>query len=181
VAVRPRCRREDAELSPPGTQRAVPVSRRMLVPLRSHVDSFDCAVALAVGTGRGHVRRGRLLGRTGRMRLVQERRGGRVVTRMRTTDCLAPGATPSTPKAVAARFRRAKYLRRYGRISFPLEARVDAAVMVTRARVVSWEVDDRCGRSATIRVTSGRLAVLDLGRDRRVVLGPGDRYTATAP
>jgi hypothetical protein len=182
VVVRPRCARGDAELSPPGTNRAVPVSRRVLVPVGTRVDSLDCAVSLTVATGRGRARSGRLGGGTGTMRISQRQRGrGRIVTRMRTADCLRPEARPARRTAVAARFRRAKYRRRYGRIAFPLVARVDAAVMTTRRGVASWEVDDRCGRSATIRVSSGRLAVLDLGSDRRVVLGPGDRYTATVP
>ena len=46
---------------------------------------------------------------------------------------------------------------------------------------VTWEVDDRCGAGATVRVTSGRLAVVATGSDRRIVLGPGDRFRAPAP
>jgi hypothetical protein len=87
----------------------------------------------------------------------------------------------SGPRAVAARFARLRYRRRYGRIAFPAEVVVDAAVMTKRSGVATWSVDDRCGRSAEIHVTSGRLQVLDLGRDRTVTIGPGSSYRAIAP
>jgi hypothetical protein len=82
-------------------------------------------------------------------------------------------------RARVARFPRRRYRRRYGRIAFPVTVRTDDVTMRTRASggAVTWEVDDRCGRGATVRVRSGRLAVVDLASDRRVVLGPGDRFT----
>jgi hypothetical protein len=117
------------------------------------------------------------------LRVTQRRRAGRApVTRLRAADCAQPGAAAAgVPRAVAARYARPSYRRRYGRIAFPAEVVVDAAVMTTRSGVATWSVKDRCGRAATISVTSGRLTVLDLGTDRRVELGPGDRYRATAP
>jgi len=182
VVVRPRCPGpRDAEISPPGTARGMPVDQRVLVPVGTAVDAYDCAVRLTAADGRGHARGGTLGGGTGRLRITQHRRaGGGSMTRLRATDCLRPGAAAG-PRAVASRFRKARYRRRYGRIAFPAEVRVDAAVMTKRSGVATWSVDDRCGRSATISVTSGRLAVLDLGTDRRVVLGRGDRFVATAP
>jgi hypothetical protein len=113
---------------------------------------------------------------------VSQRRlaGGRVLTRMRSTDCPVRGQA-SGVGARAARYARPRYKRRYGRFGIPVELRLDAALIRTRRGVATWEVDDRCSRSATVRVSSGRLTVVDLGRDRRVVLGPGERYTARAP
>jgi hypothetical protein len=133
--------------------------------------------------GRGHAKAGTLRGGSGMMRITQVRRpGGRTLTRLRAADCASRAAIASgRVEAVASRFRKPQYRRRYGRIAFPAEVRVDAAVMTKRSGVATWTVDDRCGRSATISVTTGRLVVLDLGTDRRVVLGPGDSHRATAP
>jgi Ca2+-binding RTX toxin-like protein len=183
VVVRPDCAgRRDAEVSPPGTARGMPVDRRVLVPLGTAVDAFDCPVRLTVADGRGHALAGTLRGGTGALRVTQRAGGGdgRTLTRLRAADCLRPGAAAG-PRATHSRYRKLRYRRRYGRIGFPVEVRLDAAVMTKRRGVATWSVDDRCGRRATISVTSGRLAVLDLGTDRRVVLGPGDRYVATAP
>jgi Ca2+-binding RTX toxin-like protein len=181
VVVRPDCARgRDAEVSPPGTARGMPVDRRVLVPVGSAVDALDCAVALTVADGRGRARKGTLGVGSGALRVTQARRGDRMLTRLRATDCRAPAATAG-PRATATRFRKVRYRRRYGRVGFPIEVRLDAAVMTKLRGVATWSVTDRCGRGATISVTSGRLAVLDLGTDRRVVLGPGDRYRAAAP
>jgi hypothetical protein len=153
----------------------------VLVPLTSRVDALDCTVALTVGIGDGRRRAGTLDIGSGTVRIDQVARGDRqVLTRMRSADC-GTAATSDSGEAVISRFRRLRYRRRFGRIAFPAEVRVDAAVMTTQSRVATWTVDDRCGRSATIRVSSGRLAVLDLGRDRTVVIGPGDQYTSLAP
>jgi hypothetical protein len=80
-----------------------------------------------------------------------------------------------------ARLRKRKYQRVYGNIAFPVEVKVGAAVVSKPRGVATWTVTDRCNRSATIKVTSGRLTVLDLGTDRRVVLGPGGEHTARVP
>lgn len=184
VAVRPRCRgQRDAEVSPPGALRGMPLDQRALVPVGTAVDALDCPVTITAADGRGSASAGTLGGGTGMLRVTQRRRpGGRTITRLRAADCTQPGAAAAAgPRAVASRYARARYRRRYGRIAFPAEVRVDAAVMTKRSGVATWSVDDRCGRGATISVTSGRLAVLDLGTDRRVVLGPGDRYRASAP
>jgi Ca2+-binding RTX toxin-like protein len=182
MGLRPDCRRgRDAEISPPGTRRGMPVAQRVLAPLGSRVDALDCAVDVTVGAGGGRTLGGRLGGGSGMLRIVQRREaGGRLVTRMRATDCARP-AGPARVRGTAARFRQLRYRRRYGRIAFPAEVRLDAALIAKRRGIATWSVDHRCGRSATITVSSGRLAVLDLGTDRRVVLGPGDSYRATAP
>ena len=184
VAVRPRCRgTRDAEVSPPGATRGMPVDQRVLVPVGTAVDALDCPVTITASDGRGNTRSGTLRGDTGLHRVTQPRRpGGGTITRLRTTDCRPPtAATAGPPRAVATRYARPRYRRRYGRIGFPIQVVVDAAVMTKRSGVATWSVDDRCGRSARISVTSGRLTVLDLGTDRLVELGPGDRYRATAP
>lgn len=183
VAVAPACAAgQDAELSPPGTTRVVPVEQRVLVPVGTRVDSFDCSVALRVAVGPGRTRTGVLGRRTGTLRVSQSRRaGGGVLTRLRSDDCPRTGAPATRPTATASRFRKAQHRRRFGRIAFPVQVSLDAAVISKRRGVATWRVDDRCGRGATITVSDGRLTVLDLGRDRRVVLGPGDRYRAAAP
>jgi Ca2+-binding RTX toxin-like protein len=182
MMLRPHCARgRDAELSPPGTQRGMPVAQPVLAPLGSRVDALDCRVKLTVGVGGRRRLAGRLGRGSGTLRITQRRRaGGRLVTRMRATDCARPGAAVLV-RGVAARFPKPRYQRRYGRIAFPTEMRLDSAVITKGRGVATWSVDHRCGRTATIRVTSGRLAVLDLGRDRRVVLEPGDPYTAVTP
>jgi hypothetical protein len=161
----------------------MPVDQRVLVPVGTAVDALDCPVTITAADGRGHAKTGTLRGDTGMHRVTQRRRpGGGTITRLRTTDCLPPAAAAAgPPRAVAARYARPRYRRRYGRIGFPAQVIVDAAVMTKRSGVATWSVDDRCGRSARISVTSGRLTVLDLGTDRLVELGPGDRFRATAP
>ena len=184
VAVRPRCRRgEDAEVSPPGTARGMPVDRRVLVPVGTAVDAYDCAVTITAADGRGRARTGRLGHETGMLRVTQRRRaGGRTLTRLRATDCQSPAAAAAAgPRAIAARYARPRDRRRYGRIAVPGEVVLDAAGVRERRGVATWSVDDRCGRSALVHVTSGRLQVLDLGRDRVVTMGPGDTYRAVAP
>jgi hypothetical protein len=106
---------------------------------------------------------------------ITQRRGR---TELRTDDCPRAGASGAV--AHAARFPQRRYRRRYGRIAFPVTVRTDAVTVQTQSShgAVSWVVDDRCGAGATVRVTSGRLAVVDLARDRRVVLGPGDSLKA---
>jgi hypothetical protein len=182
MRLRPLCARgRDAELSPPGTRRGMPVARRVLAPLGSRVDALDCAVRLTVATRSGRTLDGRLGAGSGMVRVRQRAgAGGRLVTRMRATDCARSGAAARV-RGGAARFRQLQYRRRYGRIAFPVELRLDAALIAKRRGIATWSVDHRCGRSATISVSSGRLAVLDLGTDRRVVLGAGDRYRATVP
>ena len=181
VALDPRCGpRRDAELLPPGSSRGVPVDQRVLAPLGSRVDAFDCAVRLSVGIGGGRTASGVLGRKTGALRVEQRvTPGGRAVTRMRPTDCRPP-AGAARVEASPARFRKRRYRRKYGNIAFPAEVRVDAALITKLSGVATWTVNDRCGRSATISVDSGRLAVLDLGRDRRVLLGPGQTHTAVA-
>ena len=180
IKIDPRCKRgKDADLSPPGTRRAVPVKDAVRVPTRSRVDSYDCEVVLdRRGGRRASTETGTLEVRTGTMEVTQRRTAdGRVLTKMRSTDCKLP-ARSSGMTAHVARYRIAKYRRRYGRFGIPVELRLDAAIVRTRRGVATWEVDDRCGRSATVRVTSGRLTVVDLGTDRTVVLGPGEKHTA---
>ena len=179
VVVAPRCAAgRDAEISPPRTRRAVPLSRRALVPVGARVDSLDCALKMTVATGGGRARTA-LLGRgSGEMRVTQRRAaGGRVRTELRTSDCLS--ARASSVPARGARFPQRRYRRRYGRVAFPVTVRTADVTMQTRPSrgAVTWDVTDRCGRGATVRVTSGRLAVVDLGSDRRVLLGPGDSFT----
>ena len=190
VAMAPRCEGgRDADIAPPGTDRPVPVGRRVLVPVGARIDSFDCSIRLTVavgggrkasGTLRGGATAGRGVPRTaGEMRLTQRRDADGVVqTHLRTTDCLTGATAARRPLAVGARFPRRRYRRRFGRIAFPVTVRTGSTVMETQPDrgAVSWEVDDRCGGGATVRVTSGRLAVVDLASDRRVVLGPGERF-----
>lgn len=182
MRLRPECDGgADAEISPPGTRRGMPVDQPVLAPLDSRVDALDCAVRLTVGVGGGRTLSGRLRGGSGMMRISQRRAAdGRVLTRMRATDCRRPAASARVP-ARAARFRQLRYRRRYGRIAFPTELTLDAARITTGRGVATWSVDHRCGRSATVTVSSGRLAVLDLGTDRRIVLGPGESHRATVP
>lgn len=183
IAIQPSCGRRDdadADMSLPGMGRAVPVKQRVLAPLGSRVDSFDCAVRLRVAVGERRVRAGTLGTRTGTMRFGQRRAGrGRLVTTMRPTDCRRPGQAART-RSIAARHPRGRYRRKFGRIAFPVEVHVDAAVISNPRGIATWEVKDVCGRFATVTVSSGRLAVLDLGRDRRVVVEPGKPYTALA-
>lgn len=182
VAVQPRCKGgRDAEISPPNTRRAIPLKQRVLLPVGSQVDALDCRIGLTVGVGRGRTRSGTLSGGTGEFRISQRRRrSGMVLTEMRSTDCAAPGAAR---KPVSnSRIPRLSYRRKYGRIAFPTNVRLDAAKLAKRRGVTTFSVNHQCGRSATIRVSSGRLTVIDLGRRRRVeILGPGDCYRARAP
>jgi len=178
VMLAPRCARgADAEVSPPRTQRAVPFGRRALLPVGSRVDSLDCALRMTVATGRGRASTATIGRGSGEMRVTQRRAArGRVRTELRTSDC--PSAR-SARRARVARFPRRRYRRRYGRIAFPVTVRTADVTMQTRPSrgAVTWDVVDRCGRGATtVRVTSGRLAVVDLASDRRVILGPGDRF-----
>ena len=115
------------------------------------------------------------------MLVTQERtRRGRVVTKMRSTDCRKPGGS-AAQRADTSRFRRLHYRRQYGRIAFPTEVTLDSAVITHGRGVATWEVADSCGRGAKIKVKSGRLAVLDLATDRTIVLGPGESHTASSP
>jgi Ca2+-binding RTX toxin-like protein len=182
MSLRPVCGPgKDPEIAPPGTRRGMPVEQPVLAPVGSQVDALDCAVQLTVGVGRRRTLTGRLRGGSGMLRISQKRQaGGRVLTRMRATDCRRRAASARVP-AGAARFRQPRYQRRYGRIAFPTELRLDAALITKRRGVASWSVDHRCGRTATVAVSSGRLTVLDLGTDRRIVLGPGDSHRATVP
>jgi Ca2+-binding RTX toxin-like protein len=175
VAVDPRCgRRADAEISPPRTARAVPLDERALVPVGTRVDSLDCGIKLTVAGRRGAtLRKG-----SGEMRVTQRRVSGRLRTELRTTDC--PRANASGAVAHAARFPKRRYRRRYGRVAVPMTVRLDAVTVRSRG-AVTWEVDDRCRAGATVRVSSGRLAVVALGTDRRVVLGPGESFRAGRP
>jgi Ca2+-binding RTX toxin-like protein len=191
VVAAPDCARgRDADIRPPGTARSVPVGRRVLVPVGTRIDAFDCPVGLTVAVGGGRTAGGTLDGgarvtggevpdTAGEMRLTQRRDDrGRVRTRLRTTDC-ATGATASRrPVATGARFPRRRYRRRFGRIAFPVTVRTGQIEMETRLSrgAVSWEIDDRCGGGATVRVSSGRLVVIDLASDRRVVLEAGERF-----
>ena len=183
VVVDPRCTGgADAEISPPDTTRAVPLGQRALVPLGARVDSLDCAVRLTVATRRGRARTATLGAGSGEMMVTQRRAAnGDVRTELRSSDC--PRASASGAVAKVARFPQRRYRRRYGRIAFPVTVRLDAVTVQARPSrgAVSWEVDDRCGKGATVRVTSGRLAVVALGSDRRIVLGPGQRFTAPSP
>jgi Ca2+-binding RTX toxin-like protein len=182
MLLRPRCGRDrDAEISPPGTRRGMPVAQGVLAPLRSRVDALDCAVRLSVGVGGGRTLAGRLGGGTGMHRIGQRRDAdGRLVTRMQATDCARPDAAARV-RGGAARFRQLRYRRRYGRIAFPTELTLDSAVITKGRGVATWTVRHECGEFATVSVRSGRLAVLDLGTDRRVVLGPGESHRATVP
>ena len=137
---------------------------------------------MTVGTGGGRARTATLGRGSGEMRVTQRRgSGGRVRTELRASDCRT--ARTSRLRAHVARFPQRRYRRRYGRVAFPVTVRTADVTMQTRPSrgAVTWEVDDRCGRGATVRVTSGRLAVVDLASDRRVLLGPGDRFTAPPP
>ena len=147
------------------------------MPVGARVDSLDCAVRLTVATRGGRARTATLARGSGEMRVTQRRGiGGALRTELRTSDCPRPRASGVT--AHSSRFPQRRYRRRYGRIAFPVTVRMDSVTMQTRPSrgAVSWEVDDRCGSGATVRVTSGRLAVVAVGSDRRVVLGPGDSF-----
>ena len=113
------------------------------------------------------------------MRVTQRRApGGRVRTEMRPSDCAPAAGAAARPIGHAARFPQRRYRRRYGKVAFPVTVRTRDVLLRTRPDrgAVSFQVVDRCGDGATVRVSSGRLAVVDLAGDRRVVLGPGDRY-----
>jgi len=156
VTVDPRCGRGlDADLSPPGTRRSVPLPDGVRVPTGSRVDTLDCEVRLTAAVGGGRSGSGRLRRGTGTMAISQRRlASGAVVTRLRAVDCASPARIASA-RARVSRYPLPRYKRRFGRFGIPVELRLDTAIIRTRRGVATWEVEDECGEGATVTVSSG--------------------------
>jgi Ca2+-binding RTX toxin-like protein len=164
IAVRPL--RGSLTVRLPGRQRTVPLEDTVSLPLPSALD-----------TRRGAVRVTAALGELRRTSATL--RGGRVLVRQRRVRRAPTGLRVLRPQR--SRCRRGSRGRPLARVtvSSPGGFRTRGRLASATGRHATWLTEERCN-GTRVRASRGRVLVVDLGSERRVILRAGESHFARA-